>query len=115
MLYEVITLRELRGRAVGVVTGGVALSLLLLFLLPVPSWTNAEGVVWIGEDSLVRAGASGFIDEIVGVPGQVVKKGDVLMRCSNAELSAQRDVVITSYSIHYTKLYEAEPVRSGRR
>ncbi len=86
------TLRELRGRAVGVAVGGVTLGLILLFLLPFPSWTNAEGVVWVGEDSLLRAGANGFIDKVVGSTGQPVKQGDVLLLCSNLELLTQRDV-----------------------
>jgi putative peptide zinc metalloprotease protein len=85
-------LRAVRNRAVGVAAGGVSLALLLLFLLPFPSWTNAEGVVWVGEESLVRAGVRGFIDQVVSQPGQPVKKGDVLLRCSDPELVAQRDV-----------------------
>ena len=85
-------LREMRLRAVGIAFGGFALVLMLLFLLPFPRWTNTEGVVWVVEDSLVRAGASGFIDKVVGAVGQPVKKGDVLLLCSNMELVAQRDV-----------------------
>lgn len=84
-------LRECRGRAVGVAAGGVALTLLLLFLLPFPSWTNAEGVVWVGEDSLVRAGAQGVIEELRGTAGQSVAKGEILVVCSNPELTAERD------------------------
>jgi putative peptide zinc metalloprotease protein len=85
------TLRELRGRAVGVAIGGVTLGLMLLFLLPFPRWTNAEGVVWVGEDSLVRAGANGFVDQVVGIAGQPVKRGDILLLCSNQELVTRRD------------------------
>jgi putative peptide zinc metalloprotease protein len=87
-------LREHRGRAVGVAVGGVALALLLLFMLPFPSWTNAEGVVWVGEESLVRAGMYGFIEEVMARPGELVNKGDVLLVCSNPELLAEREVYL---------------------
>lgn len=85
-------LREHRERAVGVAVCGMALALVILFLLPFPSWTNAEGVVWVGEDSLVRAGGPGFVETVVASSGQSVAKGDVLLVCRNPELTAQRDV-----------------------
>ncbi len=91
LLYSPV-LRECRERAVAVAVGGVMLTLLLLFLLPFPSWTNAEGVVWVGEDNLIRAGSQGFIDEVRGVPGQPVQKGETLLVCSNPELLAERNV-----------------------
>ncbi len=91
--------RERRGRAVGVAVGGLALGLLLLFLLPFPSWTHAEGVVWVGEDSLVRAGVYGFIEEVKVRPGDPVKKGDVLLVCSSPELLAE-------YEVHEARLAE---------
>lgn len=85
-------LRSCRGRAVGVAAGVLTLALGLLFVVPFPSWTNAEGVVWVGEDRLVRAGVQGFVRDVVAVPGSQVRKGDVLLICDNPELSTERDV-----------------------
>ena len=97
-------LRAHRGRAVAVASGGLALGLGLLFVVPFPSWTNAEGVVWVGEDRLVRAGVQGFIREAVAIPGGQVKKGDVLLLCDNPDLSTERDVYVSRLAELRTKI-----------
>ena len=56
------------GLCFGLLLGvGVALLVLgaLLFAVPLPSHTVAEGVVWAPEDSLVRAGTAGFVERLV--------------------------------------------------
>lgn len=97
-------LRAHRGRAVAVAFGGLLLSLGLLFIVPFPSWTNAEGVVWIGEDHLVRAGVQGFIREVAAIPGSPVNKGDVLLFCDNPDLSTERDVYVARLAELRTKI-----------
>ncbi|HEX6244241.1 MAG TPA: hypothetical protein VFZ61_25165, partial [Polyangiales bacterium] len=51
----------------------------LLFVVPVSSWTNAQGVVSIPEQSLVRASAEGFVARVVAQPGAAVRRGDPLV------------------------------------
>jgi putative peptide zinc metalloprotease protein len=58
----------------------------LLFVLPVPHWTRAEGVIWVPDDAQVRAGADGFVRRIVAVPGAVVSRGSPLLVAENPEL-----------------------------
>jgi putative peptide zinc metalloprotease protein len=60
----------------------------LLFVLPLPHHTRVEGVVWLPEQALVRAGADGFIERI-GLPGTQVRKGDVVVVTSNPLLAAR--------------------------
>jgi putative peptide zinc metalloprotease protein len=55
----------------------------LVFLVPVPSWTNAQGVVSIPEHGLVRAGAEGFVTRVVAPPGSVVRRGDPLVEVAD--------------------------------
>jgi putative peptide zinc metalloprotease protein len=87
------TLRENRGRAV-MATGGLVLAaLIVLFLLPFPSWTRTEGVVWAPEESQVRAGTEGFVDQVRAVPNGPVKKGEVLVTCRDPLLAAQVKVL----------------------
>ncbi len=97
-------LRANRGRAVGFAAGGLALVGCLLFVVPFPSWTNAEGVVWVGEDSLVRAGVQGFIQDVVAVPGGQVKKGDVLLVCDNPDLTTERVIHVARLAELRTKI-----------
>ena len=65
-----------------------ALSALLLWL-PLPSNTVAQGVVWAPEQAQLRAGAGGFVSEVLAVSGSTVSKNDALILCQDEELLAQ--------------------------
>lgn len=82
-------LRTRRSRALALTGGAVALLLLLLFIMPFPLWTNAEGVVWAPEDALVRANASGFIRQLKVKPFNKVHKGQILVECYDDELETE--------------------------
>ena len=70
--------RGCRGRAVGLTFGAIAAAALLLLAVPAPLHSTAEGVIWLPPDSIVRAGADGFVRGVAAVPGQPVRKGDTL-------------------------------------
>ncbi len=80
------------GRRVFAVTlvSGVALGLsYLLFIVPYPSMTLSEGVVWAPEKSHVRAFQECIIDQVL-VPSNVkVKSGQALFMCSDPEQNAK--------------------------
>jgi putative peptide zinc metalloprotease protein len=61
----------------------------LVFFVPVPLSTRAEGVIWIPEQAYVRAGTDGFVENLEVAPGQRVKAGDELIQCSDPLLPAQ--------------------------
>jgi putative peptide zinc metalloprotease protein len=82
-------LRRVRGRALGVVGGGVALTALILALAPVPLRTRAEGVVWLPEEAHVRAGTDGFVHRVVAAPGVWVRPGDLLVELRDPTLEAE--------------------------
>jgi len=65
-------------RVRSVFSGIVVGLLVLLFVLPLPRHTEAEGVVWLPEQAILRAGASGFISEVRAQAGQEVRPGDVI-------------------------------------
>jgi putative peptide zinc metalloprotease protein len=72
-------LRRHRARA-ALSTGALAALLAaLVFLVPVPSWTNAQGVVWGAEQWMVRSGADGFVARVVAEPGTRVQRGAPLI------------------------------------
>ena len=37
----------------------------LVFIAPAPSWTRAEGVIWVPEEAQVRAGTEGFVERVL--------------------------------------------------
>jgi putative peptide zinc metalloprotease protein len=79
-------LRRNRVRALtvsGTVIGSLAA---LLFMVPVPLWTVAEGVTWAPEESQVRAGTDGFVKRVVAEPGTYVRRGHTLIESEDPEL-----------------------------
>jgi len=86
-------LRRHRVRAL-FASGTVAVLLVaLLCFAPLPLWTRAEGVIWVPDDAQVRAGADGFIKEIVAVPGSSVRKGSPLIIAEDPALPPRMRVL----------------------
>jgi putative peptide zinc metalloprotease protein len=72
-------LRRHRVRALAASGAATALIAALLFAVPLPHWTNAQGVLWGAEQSVVRAGADGFVTRVVARPGENVRRGEALV------------------------------------
>jgi putative peptide zinc metalloprotease protein len=81
--------RERPLRVYGTATALAAALLLLATLLPLPHRTRAEGVVWLPEEAIVRAGAPGFFRAFDVEPGRVVRAGATLAHCVDPALQAQ--------------------------
>lgn len=86
-------LRRVRRRAL-TVSGALALALVLLIAaVPVPFRSVAEGVVWVPEEGMVRAGVDGFVVEVLAQPGQRVGPGDPLIRLREPMLATELQVL----------------------
>ncbi len=87
------TLRRVRGRAM-TASALVALGLpVLIFGVPIPLRTSAQGVVWLPEEGFARAGADGFVVRIGATSGAWVKHGDLLIETSDLELLTEVKVL----------------------
>jgi putative peptide zinc metalloprotease protein len=82
-------LRRHRLRAIAVTSSIVLTIGTFLLVVPVPYHTHAEGVVWLADQALVRAGANGFLTGFAVEPGTRVAKGDALIICEDPSLVAQ--------------------------
>ncbi len=89
-------LGERRSRAIGITAGVVGSVLAVLLLVPVPSWTRAEGVVWAPEHSQVRPETEGTVRELLVQPGSRVEVGQPLFVLDDKELGFERDVAAAS-------------------
>ncbi|MCP4039792.1 MAG: peptidase M50, partial [bacterium] len=69
--------------------GAVLAILVALFALPLPSWTLAEGVVWLPEQAQVRAGASGVVTHVLAQSGSLVERGAPLLEIRDELLIAE--------------------------
>jgi putative peptide zinc metalloprotease protein len=68
-----------RGRAVTVTAAASALVAALLFLVPLPLWTLAQGVTWAPPDATVFAGSDGFVRQVSAESGSPVRRGATLL------------------------------------
>ena len=80
-------LQRHRTRAVGVTVGLMVTVAAIVFLIPMPYHTQAEGVVWLQDEALVRAGVNGFMSEFLTEPGTHVVRGDPLIRLNDPKLT----------------------------
>ena len=84
---------------VAVTTAAIAVPLLaFFFIVPLPSFTVTEGIVWVPEESQVFAGADGFVMKVLVAPGSRVSRGDPLVFCDSPELKAETRVLEANLS-----------------
>lgn len=83
------TLARNRTWAVGVTGAATATVVGALLWLPVPLHTITEGVLWLPESAIVRAGSDGFVTALRAHPGSTVRVGDPLIEADDPDLRAQ--------------------------
>ena len=88
-LFTSPRLQTVRGRALATCGAALAVALLLTCLMPVPLRTVSEGVVWVPEDSIVRAPMDGFIESIVVESGDSVTPEQPLIVCRDPAQEAK--------------------------
>ena len=82
-------LSRVRSRAYGI-TAGVAISTTAFLLwIPMPFRTQTEGVVWLPERAIVRAGTDGFLSHWLVKPGSEVRQGEALVESIDPALQVQ--------------------------
>ena len=86
----------------------------LVFFAPVSSWTNAQGVVSIPEQSMVRAAAEGFVTQVLAQPGAAVRRGEPLVAMADPVLKARIDG-LRGQRAEFESRYQAERVESEVR
>lgn len=69
--------------------GGFLALVLLLFVIPAPYATRLDGVVWVRDEAVLRAGSSGTITDILASSGNEVTEGQPLIALNNDELDAE--------------------------
>jgi putative peptide zinc metalloprotease protein len=81
--------QERRSRVYGMLGLVAGAIILLVVAVPMPFRTQAEGVVWLPEQAIVRAGAGGFVRTLHTAPGTWVKPGALLASSTDPALDAQ--------------------------
>lgn len=97
-----------------VVSGFVTLiCVLIVFLVPAPSWTRTEGISIAPEDARVRATTDGFVTRVAPKPHQHVKRGETLIVTEDPELVARVRILEAQLREQLARYAEAhdEPVQ----
>ena len=88
-ILESASVQKYRQRVISATVGIVAALVLLLVIVPMPFRSNAEGVIWLPEQAMVRAGTNGFVTQLLITPGTRVVKGEALVKSHDPTLEAQ--------------------------
>ena len=84
----VLGTQRMRSRMIA--SGVAAVVLLAIGVMPMPSTTVAEGVVWLPERAQLRAETGGFIISIAARDGDTVKPGQLIAVLEDPALEASR-------------------------
>jgi putative peptide zinc metalloprotease protein len=82
-----------RRRAFGVVGVFAAVLAIMLFVIPLPYATVAEGVVIVPDQAEVRAKTDGFVTQVLTTPGSQVTPGQPLVALDDPTLDARVAVI----------------------
>ena len=82
-----------RLRAAGLTFGGIAALAAALLWVPVPVHGTMQGVVWLPEEAMVRAGADGFVQDVLVPPGTQVAAGAGLFTLRHDLAEARMQVI----------------------
>ena len=101
-------LARYRRRVIAVSVGALGFLLAFIALVPMPFRTQTEGVVWLPESQIVRAGANGFLARYLVQPGKRVAPGDALVESVDPVLTAEIGVaeakvaeLEAQYNLHF--------------
>jgi putative peptide zinc metalloprotease protein len=78
-----------RRRALVVLSIAACAVVVFIVAVPVPFRSQAEGVVWLPEEALVRSGGGGFVRTLLAEPGSRVSRGAALIESRDPALEAQ--------------------------
>lgn len=87
------TLGSMRFRARAITLGVAALVMLAIGVMPMPSTTIAEGVVWLPERAQLRAETGGFVINVAARDGEQVQPGQLIAVLEDpALIASQREL-----------------------
>ena len=106
-----------RVRTCAIAGAGLAILATVVWFIPIPLATRAEGVVWLPEQSHIRAATDAFLDQVVVVDGATVSSGDVLMRMSDPALNARKKELMSNLAaleVSYHDAIATNPAQAQR-
>ena len=78
-----------RSRAYGVTAALLVLPVVFISVVPFPSSTRTEGIVWVPAQAQLFAAQSGVVTELHAIPGHWVEAGQLLLSLTDPTLKTQ--------------------------
>lgn len=101
--------RNRRSRMIAIGGGATLGLMLLLFVFPMPLWTTTQGVIWLPEQSVIRAGADCEVVEVLAPVEQTVARDEPLLRGIDPFLEVEIEVYEAQLAELYAR-YNAQPL-----
>jgi putative peptide zinc metalloprotease protein len=109
-------IRKRRLRSVSVTVAAAAALGALLFVVPVPSHSIAEGVMWLPEDATVRADGNGFLENFRVRSGTKVARGSAIAQLYDPVLGARlhlHEATLAELRARYASEFVTDHVRAS--
>ncbi|WP_439150629.1 peptidase M50 [Sulfitobacter sp.] len=109
-------LRTNRPRALSTTFAVIAFVLGALFLVPFPSYSIVDGVIWPSQQAQVRAGTNGFVTKVATTADQTVRSGDLMMQLDDPFMRARLELIDTQLAgleIQRSALIRTDRVQSA--
>jgi putative peptide zinc metalloprotease protein len=84
----------------------------LLFLLPLPHHTQVDGVLWLPDRAVLRAGQGGFVEQVLRASGSRIEPGDAVLRLGDPAVSARVQAQVarrTAALVRYDAVRHEDP------
>ena len=108
--------QENRSRAILVIVSVMAGLLFLLFLVPFPSRSHTQGVVWVPEDSQIRTKTDGIVENVIAQSNIYVEKDELLIEFQDPYLATQINILqsrLKEYEFRYDAAYATDTVQAS--
>ncbi|HVA40086.1 MAG TPA: HlyD family efflux transporter periplasmic adaptor subunit [Candidatus Binataceae bacterium] len=86
----------------------------LLFVVPLPYHTQVEGVLWLPDSGVLRAGQTGSVSRVVAHVGELVRPGTDIVQLRNSTLSAnvvEQSAKVAAARVRYDAVRLEDPSR----
>ncbi|RYZ83369.1 MAG: biotin/lipoyl-binding protein, partial [Moraxellaceae bacterium] len=109
--YQLSTSKQLaqnKKRALIFSSGCSALLLLIFVAVPLPLSTSAEGLLWLPEETRVKAESTGEVVAVQVKDGDRVQKGQLLVQLSNSKMMADltiKQATLREYEARYQQTW----------
>jgi len=114
-LSSSVELTGIRRRSVLMTAGMAVVCTLSVAIVPLPSSTRAEGVVWVPSQAQVFSGQTGVVDELLVKPGTFVSAGQTLVRMRAPQLRTRLEVLeseLTAARVEYRAVQRQDKVQA---